>query len=100
MAEMSEVLRPFLNRSNVEVPALFRPRDHIAVSPEVRSGHPVIAGTRVPYERVAELLQDGVPVESIRDYYPAVDAKAAEDAFEFAEYVDSWQNRRRQQDVA
>lgn len=100
MAEMSEVLRPFVNKSNIEVPALFRPRDHIAVSPEVRSGHPVISGTRVPYEKVAELLQDGVPMESVHDYYPAVDAAAAQDAYEFAQYVDSWRDQRRQQGAA
>lgn len=100
IAEMSEVLSPFVNKSNVAVPALFRPLRHITVSPEVRSGHPVIAGTRVPYEQVAELLHDGVPLDSIQNYYPAVDKKAARDAFEFAEYVDSWRDQRRLQGTA
>lgn len=100
MAEMREVLSPFVNKSNVVVPALFRPREHIIVSPEVRSGHPVIAGTRVPYEQVADLLHDGVPLESIHDYYPAVDENAARDAFDFAAYVDSWRDKGQQQGVA
>lgn len=100
MAEMSKVLSPFVNKNDVSVPALFRPREHIAVSPDVRSGHPVIAGTRVPYEQVADLMHDGVPVESIHDYYPAVGAMAARDARDFAEYVDSWRSRGRLQGTA
>ena len=100
IAEMSEVLRPFINKSNVEVPALLTPRDHITISPDVRAGHPVIAGTRVPYEKVAELLRDGVPSEAIHDYYPAVDQQAATDAFDFAEYVDSWRGREPYQGTA
>jgi uncharacterized protein (DUF433 family) len=93
MAEMSNVLRPFLNKNEVEVPALLRPREHIAVDPEVRSGHPVITGTRVPYENVAGLVADGVPADSIGDYYPSVNEAAAVDALSFAKYVDSWRSR-------
>jgi uncharacterized protein (DUF433 family) len=100
IAEMSEVLRPFLNRNNVEVPALFSPRQNISVSPEIRAGHPVIAGTRVPYENVAELVRDGVPEDSVDEYYPAVDRAAAQDAWEFAKYVDSWRERKRRLVVA
>lgn len=100
VAEMSQVLSPFVNKRNVAVPALYRPRQHITVSPEVRSGHPVISGTRVPYEQIADLLDDGLPITSISEYYPAVDQDAAKDAWEFAAYVDSWRDQRRQQGVA
>ncbi|MGH3518553.1 MAG: DUF433 domain-containing protein [Haloechinothrix sp.] len=95
LAEMSKVLLLFVNKSDVEVPALFHPREHIAVDPEIRLGHPVISGTRVPYENVASLVADGVPVASIADYYPSVDADAAQDALDFAEYVDSWRSGRK-----
>lgn len=97
MAEMSDVLGPILNRNDVRVPPLFRPNDHIRVSPEIRFGHPVIVGTRVPYENVAALVADGVPAKSISTYYPSVDAEAAADAWEFAKYVDSWRPKERRQ---
>lgn len=61
MAEMSEVLRPFVNRADVEVPNLRHPREHVSVEPGIRGGYPVIAGTRVPYDNVVGLLRDGVP---------------------------------------
>lgn len=97
MAEMSDVLGPIVNRNEVEIPPLFKPNDHIRVNPEVRFGHPVIAGTRVPYENVADLVADGVPVKSIGTYYPSVDADAATDAWKFAKYVDSWRPKERRQ---
>ena len=101
IAEMSNVLAPFINKRDIEVPALFQPRDHIVVNPEVRAGHPVIEGTRVPYETVAELVADGVAPADIETYYPAVDASAAEDAVDFAKYVNSWRTtERRRSSVA
>jgi uncharacterized protein (DUF433 family) len=100
MAEMSDVLGPFVTRGDIEVPALFQPRTHIAVHPDVRSGHPVIAGTRVPYENVAGLVADGIPPEDVRNYYPSVDAPAAADALTFSRYVDSWRPARRRQSPA
>lgn len=97
MAQMSDVLRPFVNRSDVEVPALLQPRPHITIDPEVRLGHPVIAGTRVPYESVASLIADGVSPSKVREYYPAVGPTAAREALDFAEYVDRWRARERRQ---
>lgn len=97
MAEMSDVLRPFVNKNNVEVPALLRPRRHITIDPEVRLGHPVIARTRVPYENVAGLIADGVPPAKVHKYYPSVDASAAREAVDFAVYVDAWRTRERRQ---
>jgi uncharacterized protein (DUF433 family) len=99
-AEMSDVLRPFVTRGDIEVPALFQPRPHIAVHPDVRSGHPVIAGTRVPYENVAGLVADGIAPADVRNYYPAVDARAAEDALDFSKYVDNWRPTGRRQNPA
>lgn len=100
MAEMSDVLRPFVTRSGVEVAALLRPRPHISVDPEMRGGHPVIAGTRVLYELVAGLVADGVPPQDIKNYYPLVDADAAVDALDFSRYVDGWRPARRQSSAA
>ncbi|HYQ69024.1 DUF433 domain-containing protein [Actinophytocola sp.] len=68
MAEMSDVLGPIVNRNDVQIPPLLRPNDHVEVDPEIRSGHPVVTGTRVPYENVAGFVADGVPMRSIKDY--------------------------------
>ncbi|MQA64103.1 MAG: DUF433 domain-containing protein [Actinophytocola sp.] len=100
MAAMSDVLASFTNKSDVKIPDLLHPRAHIEVDPEIRLGHPVIAGTRVPYEQVASLVADGVPANEIELYYPSVDAAAARDAAAFATYVDSWRPKERQNTAA
>jgi uncharacterized protein (DUF433 family) len=50
----------------------------------------VIEGTRVPYDAVATLIQDGVDPRSISEFYPTVSARSAEGAVEFARYVDTY----------
>jgi uncharacterized protein (DUF433 family) len=101
LAYMRDVLAPFTNSRDIEVPALLQPRENISVDPEVRGGVPVIDGTRVSYETVAELVADGIQLNEVKDFFPAVSAAAAKDAAEFAAYVDSWRPmRQRRQTVA
>lgn len=90
---MADVLRPFAV-GQVTVPDLRHPEPAIAVDPEILGGHPVVDGTRVPFELVADLVEDGVPPESISEYYPSVSASAASDAVEFARYVRQYSARR------
>lgn len=90
IATIDDIMQPFAPRQGVVVPHLLRPNDHVRVDPEMQRGHPVIAGTRVPFDEVAGLLRDGVPAEKIADYYPSVDAAAARDVERFALYVDSY----------
>ncbi|RPE33485.1 uncharacterized protein (DUF433 family) [Kitasatospora cineracea] len=87
--EMVDVLAPFY-RNGRQIPSLLQPREHLSVDPLVRGGEPVIEGTRVPASEVAALLKDGVPPESVRDFYPGVTAAAARDAADFTAYVDSY----------
>jgi uncharacterized protein (DUF433 family)/DNA-binding transcriptional MerR regulator len=87
VVKLGDVLRSF-PFGHIEVPDLARPRQHISVDPSVRAGHPVVSGTRVPFELVAGLVRDGVPPEEVNQFYPAVDAAAARDAVDFAEYVE------------
>lgn len=91
---MGDVLEAFPVRAGVIVPALFQPRELITVDPETRGGNPVISGTRVPYEAVASLMEDGVTAEEIADYYPSVSPSAARDARSFALYVNSYSRQR------
>jgi uncharacterized protein (DUF433 family) len=90
IATMADILEPFAPRPGVVVPHLLRPRDHVSVDPDTQGGTPVITGTRVPFDAVAELMEDGVPAERVSDYYPGVTAEAARDAAAFAMYVDSY----------
>jgi uncharacterized protein (DUF433 family)/DNA-binding transcriptional MerR regulator len=87
---LADVLEPFTPRPGVVVPHLLRPREHVTVDPDTQGGQPVITGTRVPYDAVAELVADGVPPEEISEYYPPVTPGAAQDAVAFALYVDSY----------
>ncbi|HKA69422.1 MAG TPA: DUF433 domain-containing protein [Actinomycetes bacterium] len=89
IATLLEIVEPFSARDGVVVPALFRPRTNLEVDPDVRGGVPVIAGTRVPYDIVAGLVNDGMTPAQIRDLYPSVSDAAALDAVDFGRYVDS-----------
>lgn len=88
MAQMSDVLAPFVNARGLDVPDLFRPRELVSVDQDVLAGYPVIAGTRVPFDAIASLVADGVPPEEIDIYYPQVSADAAEQAHDYARYVE------------
>lgn len=90
IATMADILQEFAPRAGVVVPHLLHPKRHVSVDPETQGGQPVITGTRVPFDVVAELVEDGIPPEKIADYYPGVTADAARDAASFALYVDSY----------
>jgi uncharacterized protein (DUF433 family) len=90
IATMADILQEFAPRAGVVVPHLLHPKQHVSVDPGTQGGQPVITGTRIPFDVVAELMEDGIPPEKIADYYPGVTADAARDAAFFALYVDSY----------
>jgi uncharacterized protein (DUF433 family) len=94
IAQMVDILGEFRGTHDREVVPLYRPKPGVEVDPEIRSGYPVIAGTRVPYDLVAGLLDDGVTAEEVAEFYPAVSAEAARGALAFARYVDSYRELR------
>jgi len=50
--------------------------ERIEVNPEVHSGKPCVAGTRIPVANVLELVREGMPFEQIiRDHYPNLEAE-------------------------
>ena len=93
VVKLGDVLRAF-PLGDVEVPPLLHPRRQISVDPAIRGGHPVVAGTRVPFDLVANLVRDGVPPREVSKFYPSVTAAAARDAADFADYVDRSARRR------
>jgi len=43
----------------------------IQLSPDIHSGKPCVAGTRITVQNVLELVREGIPFDTIiRDYYP------------------------------
>lgn len=44
----------------------------IVSDPQILSGKPVIAGTRIPVDQVLFLLKEGFTIEAIHEQYPHV----------------------------
>lgn len=82
------IYEPFWNMNGRLVPDFQRPRPNLSVDPNRLGGFPAIAGSRIPYTDVAELLADGAlkPVE-IAEFYPQVSEDAARDALDFHQTV-------------
>jgi uncharacterized protein (DUF433 family) len=94
LARMVDIYAPFVNMQNQNVVDLRRPQAGISVDPEVRGGFPVMEGTRIPYDLVASLLDDGLDVTAVSEVYPAVSVEAVRGAAEFASYVDGFERPR------
>ncbi|HWE91456.1 MAG TPA: DUF433 domain-containing protein [Pseudonocardiaceae bacterium] len=93
IAEMVDILGPFSGLRDRQVVPLRKPKPGLAVDPEIRGGYPVIEGTRVPYDVVAALVQDGLAPEEVVDFYPSVSPEAAVGARDFAVYVSEYRDR-------
>jgi uncharacterized protein (DUF433 family) len=91
-ATMGQVLKQFVNMQGATVVDLRRPRRHVAVDPDTHGGYPVIIGTRLQFDLVSSLVEDGVPPTEIRDFYPSVSAAAARDAADFAKLVQRYKD--------
>lgn len=84
---MRDVLDEFTTRDGRVVPALETPRRGLTVDPRVLAGYPVITGTRVPFDVVASLAEDGMQTAEIVQLYPSIDPDSVGDARDFAEQV-------------
>jgi len=56
----------------------------VTVHPEVMSGTPVFAGTRVPVKNLLDYLAAGDPLERFLDHFPSVRREQAVAALEIA----------------
>ncbi|MDO8571036.1 MAG: DUF433 domain-containing protein [Candidatus Daviesbacteria bacterium] len=50
-------------------------KKYITVDREILGGTPVISGTRIPVERIYELIKQGHSLEALKDEYSWVDEK-------------------------
>ncbi len=84
---MRDVLGVFESRDGREVPALERPRPFLTVDARVLGGYPVVAGSRVPFDSVASLADEGAAGAEIIELYPSVNPRGIPDAQDFARHV-------------
>ena len=52
------------------MPAILK--EYISIDPLVLGGTPVISGTRIPVERVFQLVKQGYSTQTLEDTYPQV----------------------------
>ncbi len=57
---------------------------HIAYNPEILSGKPHIAGTRLSVEFILELFASGATRDDVLKAYPQLTAEAVEEALKYA----------------
>ena len=93
IAEMVDILAAFSAARGRDVVPLLHPKPGVEVDPDVRGGYPVIEGTRVPYDLVASLLEDGFAADEVAAFYPSVWPDAARGALDFARYVEGYRGR-------
>lgn len=84
---MDDIFDSFKTRSGRRVPALAEPAAGVTVDPHVRSGYPVIEGTRIPYNVVASLHADGLTAGEIARLYPSITEREVRGAAELADLV-------------
>lgn len=83
---MEDVLGPFTARDR-QVPDLKHPRAMLHVHPRILGGYPVVVDSRVPFDAVASLAEEGAEPAEIVELYPSVDPRAIPDACDFARHV-------------
>lgn len=63
-------------------------KHYITTDPDIMSGQPCIAGTRIPIARVLFLIKQGYSLKEVHIEYPHVTLKVLEEVFaELAEQV-------------
>ena len=81
------VFRSFTTEDGRFVPDLANPAQGVVIDTEVRGGYPVLAGTRLPYDAVASLSEDGLTDTEIISLYPAATHDGITGARELAQLV-------------
>ena len=79
-----DVTAPFVTKGGTSVVDLKRPRPRLRVNEHTRGGWPTIAGTRIDYDVIAQVVDgEEITVEDVDRFYPGVSAEAALDALDF-----------------
>jgi len=87
LVAMRDVLGEFVGRTGDTVVPLARPKPGVRIDPLVLGGFPVIEESRVPYDTVASLAEEGFDADAIRRFYPSVSDIGVTGAVAFDRYV-------------
>ena len=88
LGTLENVFGAFVTRRKKKVDPLLHPRPGVEVNPDRLGGWPTISGTRIPFDTIARLVEDGsVDPEDAERYYPGVSADAAQDALDYYQSV-------------
>jgi uncharacterized protein (DUF433 family)/DNA-binding transcriptional MerR regulator len=90
LISMDDVLGEFLGWNDVRVVPLRRPKPGVEIDPDTMQGFPCIESTRIPYNTIADLAQDGLRLDDIVHFYPSVDAVGVNGAVAFDRYVNEY----------
>lgn len=58
--------------------------ERIEINPDVMAGKPVIEGTRIPVEKIINLLAQGLSTEDILQEYPHLEEEDVKAALQYA----------------
>lgn len=87
---MEEIFQPFENFAGEHVADFRHPRPHLEIDPRRLGGWPTVAGTRVPFDAISDLLADGFySPDHVQHFYPTVSAAGARDAVDFSTYLET-----------
>ncbi len=85
-----ELFEEFNNFRGETVVNFERPAKSLTVHPRTLGGWPVVAGTRVPFDTIAQLVdEESVFVEDIPEMFPRVSIAAARDAIAFSRALEA-----------
>lgn len=83
---LEDIFRPFKTFRGREVPDMNSPAPNLTIDRDVMGGIPVIEGTRIPFDTVADLVDfKTIFPEDVPNYFPSVTPEAAQHAVDFAE---------------
>lgn len=87
-ATFADVFHSFEDFRGRPVVDFYRPSEHLQVNLRTLGGWPTVQNTRVPFDLVAQLVDnESVFPEDVTELYPNVSAAAAQDAVEFSAKV-------------
>lgn len=83
-----DVFHGFTTNRGRHVPDLERPAPGLVINPAIRGGTPVAEGTRITFDVLAGLREDGLSIAEVRALYPGVSETSISGAMEFAQRVE------------
>jgi uncharacterized protein (DUF433 family) len=85
--DVLDLIAPFTTREGSRGPDLVRPRPRLLIVPGKLGGSPHVEHTRLETRALGALRDDGLTLESIRDFYPYLTDEQITDALELEDQL-------------